>query len=211
MRTKVRAGDLSSRWARAMPAPTDSPWPSEPVAALTHGIRGVGWPSRSLVIFRRSRRLCERDDAGFGVDGPQEGRRVALGQDELVVGGVVRVLGVPAHLAEEEAGGEVGRGEAGRRMTRAGRRGHAQGMDAEPGRDLAEVVDSGHGIVLLDVVGDVPREGHDSTKEGTGKAGTRRRISGRRACRERRSVASSPGRPRPGAGGTSRCPAAPCM
>src|SRR5262245_22732634 len=36
-----------------MPMPTDKPCPSEPVAAATHGRRGVGCPSRSLVNFRR--------------------------------------------------------------------------------------------------------------------------------------------------------------
>ena len=37
----------------ASPAPTESPWPSEPVAASTPGMRGVGWPSSSLENWRR--------------------------------------------------------------------------------------------------------------------------------------------------------------
>ncbi|MCK7469744.1 MAG: hypothetical protein MZU95_02250 [Desulfomicrobium escambiense] len=73
--------------------------------------------------------------------------------------GIVRVRRIPAHLAEEEAGDEVGRGQAGRRVPRAGRRRHAQGMDAETGGDLGEVFGSGHGLVLLTDLGAWPLEG----------------------------------------------------
>ncbi len=90
-----------------------------------------------------------RQDAGFGVSRPEQGGGVALGQDELVGRRVARVRRVPAHLAEEQAGREVGRGQTGRRVPRARRRGHAQGVDAEAGRDLREMVGSGHGEVLL--------------------------------------------------------------
>ena len=58
MTTNTRPGDFPSLMAAAMPAPTDNPCPSDPVAALTHGIRGVGWPSRSDDILRRSIRLA---------------------------------------------------------------------------------------------------------------------------------------------------------
>src|SRR5207249_5981563 len=47
---------MSSIWAAsALPKPTESPWPSEPVATSTQGILGVGWPSRLLSSWRRVR------------------------------------------------------------------------------------------------------------------------------------------------------------
>src|SRR2546421_7975454 len=42
--------------ASALPSPAERPWPSDPVATSTHGIRGVGWPSRSLSSLRSVRR-----------------------------------------------------------------------------------------------------------------------------------------------------------
>jgi hypothetical protein len=35
-----------------MPTPYGRPCPSEPVATSTHGIRGVGWPSKMLENWR---------------------------------------------------------------------------------------------------------------------------------------------------------------
>jgi len=48
--------DLSSFW-REPSRRRSTALASDPVAALTQGIRGVGWPSRSLVIFLRSSKV----------------------------------------------------------------------------------------------------------------------------------------------------------
>src|SRR5262249_662458 len=42
---KTRASIPSSRLATAIPFAAASPWPSDPVATLTHGLLGVGCPS----------------------------------------------------------------------------------------------------------------------------------------------------------------------
>ena len=152
-RTNVRAGDLSRRWAQGH-AHADG----QALAERARGGLDPGHPRRGVPL-ERARDLpqvgqaFERDDPGLGVDGPEQGRRVALGQDELVACRIVRVSGVPTHFPEKEARGDVGRREAGRRVPRAGRRRHAQGVDAEPGRDLAELIGSGHGMSLLQRMG----------------------------------------------------------
>jgi len=60
---------------------------------------------------------------------------MALGKNELVIGGILRVIRVPAHLREEQAGGEIRGGEQVDGCP-SPPRGHAQTMDAEPGGDL---------------------------------------------------------------------------
>jgi hypothetical protein len=74
------------------------------------------------VAFEVARDLAERidiflrQDPGFGVSGPEDGSRVPLGQDELVVARIAGVPDVVSHLVEEQAGHEFGGGEAGRRV-----------------------------------------------------------------------------------------------
>src|SRR5438876_10373703 len=52
--TQTLNGSLSRYLpARAMPTPTASPCPNDPVATSTHGRTGVGWPSRRLPNLRR--------------------------------------------------------------------------------------------------------------------------------------------------------------
>src|SRR6266542_1656583 len=55
IRTQVRPGSPSSRMARAIPRPTGSPCPSDPVATSTHGISGTGagWPWTGLPNLRK--------------------------------------------------------------------------------------------------------------------------------------------------------------
>ena len=106
MSTKVRAGDLSSRWARAMPDADGQPLAEGAGRRLDpgHARRGVTFEvARDLPQVEEA---LERDDPGLGVNRPQKRGGMSLGQDELVIGRVLRVLRVPAHLAEEETSGQ---------------------------------------------------------------------------------------------------------
>ena len=110
----------------AMPTPIGSPWPSEPVATSTHGITGVGCPSRRLPCCRYVSSSVVVDRAGGAVDRVEQRRRVPLREDELVVPRVVRPVEVVAEVLGDEH-----RHQVGCRHPRAGMPGFRGGSGAD--------------------------------------------------------------------------------
>ncbi len=78
------------------------------------------------------------EDAGLRPRRVQDRRRVPLREHEPVAVGVVRVLRIPAHPAEEDRRHELGRRAAARRMAAAGLGGGAHGVDPQLGRDVLQ-------------------------------------------------------------------------
>ena len=121
----TRYGSRSRRLpASATPTPMGRPWPSEPVATSTHGSTGVGWPSSRLPQRRgRSRTPASSIAPIAQQDRVVERRRVALGEDQVVVVGLVRLVDAIAEVLGDQyrhqLGGRHGRGRmAGARMAR---------------------------------------------------------------------------------------------
>ena len=85
----------------ARPAPTESPWPSEPVAASTPGMRGVGWPSSSLENCAQGHQARDREHSGFGQRGIENRRGMALRQHEAVAVMRIGILGIEFHGVEK--------------------------------------------------------------------------------------------------------------
>ena len=82
--------------------------------------------------------LVAREEADRGPRRVEQWRRVTLRQDEAILRGVVRLLRVEAHLREEQRGHDVRGRTTGRRVTAPGRRGRADGVDAELGGDVTQ-------------------------------------------------------------------------
>ncbi len=68
----------------------------------------------------------------------QNRRRVSLRQDEAIVFGIVRILGIEPHLGEEQRGREVGHRAAARRVAGAGLRRRPQGVDPQARGDVRQ-------------------------------------------------------------------------
>ena len=75
--------------------------------------------------------LLVGDDAGRLVDRVQQGRSVALGEDQVVVGPVTGVVPVIAEVPADQDGQQVGGGHAGGRVPRPGRGARPDGVHAE--------------------------------------------------------------------------------
>ncbi len=114
------------RRRREVPARANR-WPSRPTAAagasdaLPAGCRACGRSSSSVVVDR-ARRL---------VRGVQQGRGVALGEDEAVVAGVCGAVEVVAHVVGEQYGHQVGGGHRGGGVPGARGGGGADTVDAQ--------------------------------------------------------------------------------
>ena len=121
-RRGTAAGRAACRRARPRP-PIGRPWPSEPVATSTHGSTGVGWPSSRLPELAEGEQLLVGDRAGRLEHRVQQRRRVALGEDQVVVARVVRLVEVVAQVLGEQHGHQVGRGH---------RRGRVAGLRPRP-------------------------------------------------------------------------------
>ncbi len=109
---------------------------------------GRRMPLENGIDLAQVHELGGSDDPGLGVSRPEDGRGMSLGQDELVVPPVLGIGRIVAHLAEEETGGDLGHGQAGRRMAGPGLGGHLERMDAEPGGDGGEGVATVHGFLF---------------------------------------------------------------
>ncbi len=118
------------------PTPIGSPWPSEPVATSVGGI------ARGRVALEPRAELAERqqllvgDRAGRLEHRVVQRRRVALGEDQVVVARIGRVLVVEPQVAVEQDGHQVG----GRhRRGRVARAGGGAGADRVHAQLLAEL------------------------------------------------------------------------
>ena len=120
MRTKVLGRGLHELLGEGHPHPDRQALPQGAGGRLDPVHPGRRMALEGARDLPKGENLGRGDDPGLGVSGPEDGRGVSLGQDELVVGPVPRIRDVDAHLVEEQAGHEVGRGEAGRRVPRAG-------------------------------------------------------------------------------------------
>ena len=123
-------GSRSSRLpASAMPTAIGSPWPSEPVATSTQGIRGVGWPSRSSRTAGRSAAPRPRSRRRRGTSRTGASRR---GPSRRRAGRCAgRAVEVVAQVLREQHRHQVGRGHARGGMAGPGRRGAADRIDPQ--------------------------------------------------------------------------------
>ena len=135
----------------AMPIAAQMPWPSDPVATSTNGSRGVGMPFEIRFDRPQLQQLLAREQAGLGPGRVENRRGVPLRQHEAIVVGILRLLRVVAHLAEEQRRHDVGGRQAGRRMAAAGLARGSDRIDAKLGRDVLQCGDgeSGHGVLCL--------------------------------------------------------------
>ena len=122
----------------AVPTAAQMPWPSEPVATSTNDSRGVGCPSRSESNRRSLSSSARGKEPGVRPGGVEDRRRVPLRQHEAVVVGILRVLRIEAHLAEEQRRDDLGRRHAGRRMTAPGFGRRLDRIDAKLGGEVLQ-------------------------------------------------------------------------
>lgn len=89
--------------------------------------------------------LLLADDPGGAEHRVQQGRGVPLGEDQVVVARIVRVLPVVAQMAGHQHGRQVGGGRAGGGVAGPGRGAGADGVHAQLLRQLEDLVQIGAG------------------------------------------------------------------
>ena len=108
--TNVCDGRPRRRVPIAIPRATENPCPSEPVEASRHGRASMsGWPWRRLSPLSNVSSSSTREVAAHGHHGVQPHGAVALGQDEPVALGPVRLVRPDPQHAEVERHQQVHR------------------------------------------------------------------------------------------------------
>jgi hypothetical protein len=115
-----------------------------------------GVPLESAAHLAVAHELFVGDRARGAVERVEKRRRVAFGEDQVVVGWIIRSVEVVAEVVGEENGYEISGGHPGARMSRARGCGGAHGVDAEL---LRELTPEGK-VVSVDMRG---RSGHVPT------------------------------------------------
>jgi hypothetical protein len=140
-------GQLVQRLARHRDADADR----QPLAERARRDVGRRDPRRGVALEPRvelaeGQQLLVVDRPDRLEHGVVQRRRVALGEDQVVVGRVARVRVVELEMAVDEDGHQVGGRHRGRRMSRTGGRRRADGVDPQL---LAELAAIGHAATKL--------------------------------------------------------------
>ena len=98
-----------------------------------HGVH-VGMPLQVAVGVAQGGQVSDREETALRQRGIQAGRAVALAQDKAVAVGVLRLLGINAHLAEIQVSKGIRCGQAAARMTAPGTVGGFDHTHAHAGR-----------------------------------------------------------------------------
>ena len=126
--------------ASAMPTPTGSPWPSEPVAVSTHGSRrGVGCPSSRLPSLRKVSSSSSSMAPAALYAAYSSGEACPLERTKRSLPGCCGAVEVVAQVVGEQYGHQVGGGHGGRRMPGARGGGGAHAVHAQLLRQFGEL------------------------------------------------------------------------
>ena len=141
--TRARAWPASLR-PSAMPIATDSPWPSEPVAASMPGrATRSGWPWSGLPSLRSVTRRSMGKKPAFAMQKYWAGTQWPFDSTKRSRSSQSGSPGVVAQAVEVQHGQEIDHGQRAARVTGAGMRQHPQDLDPALARDALESGDVG--------------------------------------------------------------------